>query len=149
MCGICSGLELCGGGHPDPSGAESVANGERVRQTADGGKQHPGMQQVLKSIRQEHVVRHTIVRVDKHVDDLAQCAVGRQTVVIRRMLEAAEIITFACDRLNLLISPKSTLCCSKTETLLRRGLLYLGIHFTSCVEPATWVWTRVRAPGVL
>ena len=49
-----------------------------------------------------------LVRVDQHVDDLAQCAVGRQTAVIEQMVEAAEIITFACDRLSLVISPKST-----------------------------------------
>ena len=43
------------------------------------------------------------------------------------MVEAAEIITFACDR-----PPKSTHCCSdvKTETLLRRGLLELGISLS-------------------
>ena len=34
-----------------------------------------------------------LVRVDQHVDDLAQCAVGRQTAVIRQMVEAAEIVT--------------------------------------------------------
>ena len=44
------------------------------------------------------------------------------------MVEATGIIAFACDRLSLAIS---TTCCSdvKTETLLRRGLLELGIHF--------------------
>ena len=49
------------------------------------------------------------------MDDLAQCAVGRQTVVIRKMLEAAQIITFGCDRPNLGISPTSTFCCSVVE----------------------------------
>ena len=45
----------------------------------------------------------------------------------KEMVEAAEIITFACDR-----PPKSTHCCSdvKTETLLRRGLLELGISLS-------------------
>ena len=72
-----------------------------------------------------------LVRVDQHVDDLAQCAVGHQTAVIKHIVEAAEIITFACDRLRLVISPKLTICCSdvKTETLLRRGLVGPGIHF--------------------
>ena len=42
-------------------------------------------------------------RVDQHVDDLAQCAVGRQTAVIKQMVEAAERITLACDRLSLVI----------------------------------------------
>ena len=53
-----------------------------------------------------------------------QCAVGRQAGVIEHTL-------FACDRLSLVISPKSTIFCSdvKTETLLRRGLLELGINF--------------------
>ena len=36
-----------------------------------------------------------LVRVDQHVDDLAQCAVGRQTAVIKQVVEAAELITFA------------------------------------------------------
>ena len=47
-------------------------------------------------------------------------AVGRQTAVIKQEVEAAEIITFACDRLSLVISPKLTICCpdGKTETLL-------------------------------
>ena len=69
-------------------------------------------------------------RVDQHVDELTQCAVGHQTAVIKQMVEVAGIITFACDRLSLVISPKSTVCCSdvKTETPLRRGLLELGIH---------------------
>ena len=60
-----------------------------------------------------------LVTVDQYVDDLAQCAVGHQTVVIKQMVEAAEIITFACDGLSLVISHKSTLCCSdvKTQTL--------------------------------
>ena len=63
-----------------------------------------------------------LVRVDQHVDDLAQCAAGHQVAVTRQMVEAAEIITFACDRRSLGISPKSTICCSdvKTETLFRR-----------------------------
>ena len=63
------------------------------------------------------------------MDDLAQCVVGRQTAMVKRVVEAAEIVTFACDRLSLLISPKSTICCSnvKSEALLRRGLLELGI----------------------
>ena len=80
-----------------------------------------------------------VVRIDQHVDDLAQSAVCRQTAAIKQTVEAAaikqsveaaEITTFACDRLSLVISPKSTTCCSnvKTETLLRRGLLELGIH---------------------
>ena len=71
-----------------------------------------------------------LVRSDQHVDDLAQCAVGCQTAVFKQMVEAAEIITFACDRLSLLISPKATMCCSDvlTEALLRRGLLELGIN---------------------
>ena len=68
------------------------------------------------------------VRVDQHVDDLAQCAVGHQTEVIKQMVEAAEIITFACEPCPL---AKSTTCCSDVtnETLLRRGLLELGINF--------------------
>ena len=41
-----------------------------------------------------------LVRVDQHVDDLAQCAVGHQTAVIQQMVEAAEIATFACGRLS-------------------------------------------------
>ena len=49
------------------------------------------------------------------MDDLAQCAVGRQTVVIRKMLETAQIITFGCDRPNLGISPTSTLFCSVVD----------------------------------
>ena len=35
-----------------------------------------------------------LVRVDQHMDDLAQCAVGRQTAVTKQMVEAAEISTF-------------------------------------------------------
>ena len=83
-----------------------------------------------------------MVGVDQHVDDLAQCTVGRQTAVIKQMVEAAEIITYACDRLGLVISPRSTTCCSdvKTETLLRRGLLELGIPFV--------VTRRTRELGV-
>ena len=40
-------------------------------------------------------VRRTVplVRADQHVDGLAQCAVGRQTAVIKQMVEAAEITT--------------------------------------------------------
>ena len=45
----------------------------------------------------------SLVKVDQHVDDLAQCAVRRQTAVIKHM---AEIITFDCDRLSLVISPR-------------------------------------------
>ena len=37
-------------------------------------------------------------RIDQHVDDLAQCAVGRQTAVVKQTVEAAEFIAFACDR---------------------------------------------------
>ena len=37
---------------------------------------------------------------DQHVGDLAQCAVVHQTAVIKHMVEAAEIITFVCDRLQ-------------------------------------------------
>ena len=72
-----------------------------------------------------------LVRVDQHADDLAQSTLGRQTAVIKQLVDAAEIIIFTCDRLSLVISPKSTICCSdvKTETSLRRGLLELGIHF--------------------
>ena len=44
-----------------------------------------------------------ILEEGQHVDDLAQCAVGRQTAVIKQMVEAAEIITLACDRLSLVI----------------------------------------------
>ena len=71
-----------------------------------------------------------LVRVEQHVDDLAQCAVGCQTAVNKQMVEAAEILTLACDRLSLVISPKSTKCCSDVETqeLLRRGPLELGIN---------------------
>ena len=54
-----------------------------------------------------------LVRVDQHVDDLAQCAVGRQTAVIKQMVGATEIIAFACDRLSLAIS---TVCCSDVKT---------------------------------
>ena len=45
----------------------------------------------------------------------------------------AETITFASDRLTLVISPKSSLCCSevKPATILRRGLLELGIPFSN------------------
>ena len=73
-----------------------------------------------------------LVKVDQHVDDLAQCAVGRETAVVKEVVEATEIITFACDRLSPPISPKSTTCCSdvKTKTLLRRGLLELGIQIS-------------------
>ena len=72
-----------------------------------------------------------LVRVDQHVDDLAQCAVGRQITVIKDMAEVTGITTFACHRLSLVISPKSTICCSdvKTANLLRKGLLELGVHF--------------------
>ena len=49
-------------------------------------------------------------------DDLAQCAVGRQTAVIMQMVEAAEITTFACDRFSPVLSPKSTICCSDVKT---------------------------------
>ena len=71
------------------------------------------------------------VRVDQHVDDLAQRVVGRQTAVIEQMVEAAEIITFACDRLNLVISPSRPIVVLtlKTESIFRRGLLELGFSF--------------------
>ena len=71
-----------------------------------------------------------LIRAEQHVDDLAQCAVGRQMAVIKQMMAAAEIISFACDGPSLVISPKSTICCSdvKTEAFLRRGLLELGIN---------------------
>ena len=61
-----------------------------------------------------------MVRVDQHVDDLAQCAVDHQTAVIKHIVEAAEIITSAFGRLSL--------ADVKTETLLG-GLLELGILF--------------------
>ena len=72
-----------------------------------------------------------LVRDDQRVDDLARCAVGHQTAVVKQMVEAAEIIILACDRLSLVISPVSTIRCSdvNTETLLRRVLLESGIHF--------------------
>ena len=72
-----------------------------------------------------------MVGVDQHVADLAECAVGHQTAVIKEMVEAAEIITFACGTPSLVISPMSTLRCSDVnfETLLRRGLPELGIPF--------------------
>ena len=38
-----------------------------------------------------------LVSVDQHVDDLAQCTVGRQTAVIKQMVEAAGIISFVSD----------------------------------------------------
>ena len=83
-----------------------------------------------------------LVRVDQRVDDLAQCAVGRQTAVIEQMVEAAEIITFACDRVSLVISPESTTRCPDvgTQALLRRGLLerWINVGFT----------TRTRDLGV-
>ena len=61
---------------------------------------------------------------------------GHRMTVIKAMVEAAEIITFACDRLSLVTSLKSNLCCShvKTETLLRRGLLDLGIAFGATIR---------------
>ena len=71
------------------------------------------------------------------VDDLAQCVVGRQTAVIKQMVDAAEIITFACDRLSLVISPMSTTCGSDVQTeTLQRGLRELGINFG--VTRRTW-----------
>ena len=49
------------------------------------------------------------------MDDLAQCAVERQTAVIKEMIEAAETITIACDRLSLVIAPMSTLLLNRRE----------------------------------
>ena len=45
----------------------------------------------------EEVHRAVPVTVDRHVDDLAQCATGRQTAVIKQIVEAAEIIMLATD----------------------------------------------------
>ena len=91
-----------------------------------------------------------LVRVHRHVDDLVQCAVGRQTAVIKQMVEVAEITTFACDRQSLAISPKSTTCCSdvETEALLRRGLWSLGSISGSREGPAIWKSIREVDPDV-
>ena len=84
-------------------------------------------------------------------DVLTQCAVGLQTVVISNMHEADEIITLECDKLNLVVSPESTLCCSdvKTQSLLWRGCWNWVSLLTCFVELVIWVWKRVGVPGVL
>ena len=84
-------------------------------------------QQFLQRLGKEYVVRHSGGGSQSGSSGQSRPTRGRlgtvrghQTAVIKEMVEAADIITFACDRLSLVISPKSTLCCSdvKTETLL-------------------------------
>ena len=72
-----------------------------------------------------------LVRVDQHVDGLAQCAVGRQSAVVKQKVEASEFISFACDRLSLVISPKSTICCSDVIGVTRRTR-DLGVDTGGC-----------------
>ena len=55
-----------------------------------------------------------------------------------------------CDRLDLVILAKTTLCGSDacTKQLMLRGLLELGFLSSVKATHSTWRWTRVLARGV-
>ena len=74
-------------------------------------------------------VQRAVVRVDWHVDDFGARSVAK--LRSRKRLKLSKSSPFAFDRLSLVISPMSTICCSdvKMDPPLRRGLLELGILF--------------------
>ena len=83
----------------------------------------------------------------EEVHNQAQCAVGRQTAVIKRMVEAAEIITFACDRSSRPSRPyvAPTL---RPKRYFGEGCWSSGSTPVSREGPAIWESTRVVVQDV-